>query len=101
VRQDPLGLDLDDKGLVCLLLQNNFGSCNCFVFLLYFFSHVDLQLIHIHLMRHFLSAYWGTKSETNNVEKVFTNDVFTMESTTTFLFANDTRIMMRTDPQPF
>jgi hypothetical protein len=29
-----------------------------------------------HLMRHFLSAYWGTNSENHTVEMVFTNDVF-------------------------
>jgi hypothetical protein len=55
---------------------------------------VDLQQMHMHLMRHFIGAYWGTKSETHSVER-FSHMFLTAISTTTVLFAKDTSIKMR------
>ncbi len=49
----------------------------------------------MHLMRHFLGAYWDLNSETQAVER-FSQISFTAISTATFFFAKATSIMMRT-----
>ena len=48
--------------------------------------------MHMHLMRHFLGAYMGTKSET---VEILSQMFSTAMSTATFFFAKDTRIIMR------
>ncbi len=95
VLQEPLSFDLDDKGCFCSFLQNNFGSWKRFVLLLWIFPHVDLQQMHMHLMYHFLGAYWDLKSETHTVER-FSQMFLTAISTATFFFAKATSVMMRT-----
>jgi hypothetical protein len=76
--------------LFCKIISSLRIASSCLIT----FSHVDLQQMHMHLIRHFLGAYWGTKSETNTVKR-FSQMFLTANSTTTFFFAKDASIIMR------
>ncbi len=109
VRQEPSSVDLDDKGFCCPFLQNNFGSCNRFVLLLYRFSHVALRWMLMLLMRHVFGASWGTNSETHPVER-FSQSFLPAICLAFFIFAK-TQVLQcakrsheyarQTVPQPF
>ncbi len=86
MRQEPSSFDLEDKEYFCSFLQNNFGSWNRLVLLLYLFPDVDLQQMHMH---------WGLKSKIHTVER-FSQMFLTTTSTATYFFVKATSIMMRT-----